>query len=118
MRSSKRGLIIASIVALVAAVGGFFLLGIPGALVMEISWAFLHLLGYAKPVSGGDSWEWGMALEITALWPIAIVGGYAIAFHKNIKWSSFRRWLLFVCILFFWGVFLTFALLPSGVSRG
>ena len=70
-------ILILIVITIVCIIGGFVLLGLPGAVVVEISKPFLALfLGpEALNLTQGDS-AWPFALIVTVIWPPAIVPAY------------------------------------------
>ena len=76
----RRGVRRAVAAAVLCAVGGWSLLGLPGAVVFELSRPLLRLVhgpGAGEEPLGDNAWP--LALYISALWPVGIVLGAVAA---------------------------------------
>lgn len=74
-----RGLIIAVAVALVLACGGIAVLGIPGAVIFELTLRLVYRVDPLEVIPSDSAWP--IALYITLLWPISIVLAHLIAYR-------------------------------------
>jgi hypothetical protein len=90
-RERRRGMIVAAIVAALFAIGGIFLLGIPGALVYGVSLPVVQLLLGARYEGLADG-AWGAAILITLTWPASLVIADAVANGPLRRRGRGARW--------------------------
>lgn len=105
-----KGLIIALVVAVISAIGGIVLLGIPGAILFELASPFVGLVFGRDALNAlpPDS-MWPIAIVITLLWPISIVVGYLLAFRLGHNLARVWQIVSFAAILLLWDVVLSSA---------
>jgi hypothetical protein len=105
---SRRGLIIAVAVAVAVAVAGMLLLGLPGAILFEMSSPFIALLfgAGASDRLPPDS-MWPIAIYMTLLWPLSIVIGYMVAFRMLGDQRQWIRIMAFLSVLYVWALLLS-----------
>ncbi len=103
-----KGLIVALVLTGVCMVGGVVLLGLPGAILFELSAPLLQLLFGRDALKAlpPDS-LWPIAIIITVFWPLSIIGGYVVAFR--LLHATGRGWqiLSFAAILVLWDAVLS-----------
>lgn len=87
------------------------LMGIPGAVVIELSnlvidplQGLLHL----KPLVGDRAWP--AAILMTVAWPPCLILARWIAFKKSAKLPRLGKWILGIAICAAWGLLLTLAM--------
>lgn len=116
-RPRRRGLILTAIAAAaISIVGVVPLMGIPGAVVYELSAPWVRLLlgkGYADLGDGA----WPAAIILTLTWPSSLVLAYAAAFGPLRHTSAWVRWMALVLIPYATAVALSlWAHLSAGTS--
>ncbi|HNP71622.1 MAG TPA: hypothetical protein PLO33_04715 [Kouleothrix sp.] len=101
--------------ALLSAVGGMMLLGLPGALIFAVATPVITLLFGAGALDAlpADSY-WPIAIFITLLWPPSIVAGYLLAYRRLAGATAMRRHASFVAVLAVWGLVLSVAMFLLG----
>jgi hypothetical protein len=105
---SRRGLIIAVVVAVGVAVLSLLLLGLPGAILFEMSSPFIALLfGTGASDRLPPDSMWPVAIYITLLWPVSIVIGYLVAFRMLGNQRQWVRIIAFLSILYLWALLLS-----------
>ncbi|MBR8832170.1 MAG: hypothetical protein N5P05_002383 [Chroococcopsis gigantea SAG 12.99] len=117
-----RNTLIVIIVSTILAIGGIIpLLGIPGAIVFQLSTPFLPLIFGAEALKRlpSDS-AWPIAVYITLLWPPSIVAGYLLSFKLLTISSWLARIGLWSSIVIGWGLLLSIAcyILATRPQRG
>lgn len=112
-RERRRGLKWITITAAVLAALGVLLLGIPGAIVYELSAPWVRVMlgkGYAELGDGA----WPAALVITLTWPWSLVLAYTFANGPLRRWGRFARWTTMVVLPYAVGVLLALSMhLPA-----
>ncbi len=105
------------IAAVCIAVLGFIpLMGIPGAIVLEIGQFFASFFGVTLQALKGDK-AWPAAIYATFFWPPSIPIAYYIAFRKVKDAKKAARWGIFTFILLL-GALLVTALMESLARSG
>ncbi len=101
--------------AALCAVGGWALLGLPGAVVVELAGPLVRLVH--GPDAGrellGDS-AWPLALVVSALWPLGIVLGAAAAAWAPDSAPRPLRVVVGVAVAVAWALGVAVALYPGG----
>src|SRR5687768_8705584 len=77
-RERRRGMIGVAVVAVLFAVVGMGLLGLPGAMVYQLSAPWVRLMLGARFTDLGDG-AWPAAILTTLTWPASLVIAYAVA---------------------------------------
>jgi hypothetical protein len=84
------------------------LMGLPGALIVELSRPIVSLMlggdAYARlPADAG----WPIAILVTLLWPISIIFGYLLAYRFLRVPSRVGRYVVLAAVLYAWGAALS-----------
>lgn len=115
-RERRRGLKVTAILAVLLAIGGVLLLGIPGALVYElcVPWVRLTLGGRFTELGDG---AWPAAIVITLTWPASLVVAYALANGPLRGRGRGVRWTALILVPYAFGIALAlWAHLSAGAS--
>jgi hypothetical protein len=117
VRPRRRGLLrVTAVAAAVSVLGVMPLMGIPGAVVYEVSAPWVRLLlgeGYADLGDGA----WPAAIILTLTWPSSLVVAYAAAYGPLRHRSAWIRWAALLLIPYLTGVALSlWAHLSAGTS--
>jgi hypothetical protein len=104
-RERRRGMIITAVAAVLLAVVGIALLGIPGAVIYELCVPWVRLVMGGRFTDLGDG-AWPAALIITLTWPASLVLAYAIAHGPLRRRGRLVRWSALILIPYVLGVLL------------
>jgi hypothetical protein len=105
-RERRRGLKIVTILAAVIAVLGVMpLMGIPGAVVYELSAPWVEAIQGKGYRSLGDG-AWPAALVITLTWPCSLVLAYLLAHGPLRRRGRFIRWTVMMVFPYLVGILL------------
>ena len=77
--------------AIIAAIGGILLIGIPGALILELTSLAYDYYGMSPLIMTGDS-VWPTAIMISLLWPLAITPLSFLYNKLQPHGTVFKRW--------------------------
>jgi hypothetical protein len=104
---SVKGFLIASGVAIAVAGLGIVLLGIPGALIFELTFPMASLLvGVSKSTIPADA-MWPIAIVMTLVWPLSFPAGYLVAWGVFANQKRLTKWLILLGVSLMWGLVLT-----------
>lgn len=104
-RERRRGMIITAVVAVLLAVGGMALLGLPGAVIYGISAPWVQLMMGSRFTDLGDG-AWPAAIVITLAWPASLVLAYAAVHGPLRRRGRAVRWAAWILIPYGFGVLL------------
>lgn len=102
-RERRRGMIVVTVIAVLMALGGILLLGIPGALVYELCVPWVRLMLGTRFTELGDG-AWPAAIVITLTWPASFVITYALANGPLRRRGRLLRWTMMIVIPYAFGV--------------
>lgn len=115
--ATERTLVGLVTLAFVLAVGGVWLVGLPGLAIFALFHPLLLLLPYS------DVWchlhpdtVWPLAFFITFLWPFSIPIGYAIAFKGCTTLQVSSQTLLWLGLMAVWGLLLSLGVCIYGTN--
>ncbi len=80
------------VTVVIAVIGGILLIGIPGALILELIALIYTALSINPPELTGDS-VWPIAIMISLLWPIWLTPLSLFLYRKSPNLSPIYRWL-------------------------
>lgn len=102
-RERRRGMIVVAVLALLFAIGGMALLGLPGALVYEVCAPWVRLMLGGRFTELGDG-AWPAAIVITLAWPASLVVAYALANGPLRRRGRGVRWMVMILLPYAFGV--------------
>jgi hypothetical protein len=102
-RERRRGMIVVTVLAVLMALGGILLLGIPGAVVYELCVPWVRLMLGPRFTELGDG-AWPAAIVITLTWPASLVIAYALANGPLRRRGTLVRWITLILIPYAFGV--------------
>jgi hypothetical protein len=102
-RERRRGMKITGVLAVLFAVGGVLLLGLPGAVVYELCAPWVRLMLGPRFTELGDG-AWPAAIVITLAWPASLVVAYALANGPLRGRGRWVRWTVPVLVPYAFGV--------------
>ncbi len=88
-------LVILSVI--IGLVGGILLMGVPGALILELVALIYQQFGMSPMALAGDS-VWPIAIVISMLWPVSITPLAIIYYNMFSQHSVLGRWLFSVLV--------------------
>jgi hypothetical protein len=91
---------------LCAVVGNVPLVGLPGAIFLELGSLLWKATGRPDPVTAQGAGVWGTAILITAVWPLAFVPAYLLARRLTRAGGPLLRWGVFAAVVLAWGFLL------------
>lgn len=106
-RAHRRGLRWMLVTAALLSVLGLLLMGIPGAVVYELSVPWVRAMQGARFTDLGDG-AWPAALLISLTWPASLVIAYTVANGPLRRRGRFIRWMAILGIAYAFGVALAF----------
>jgi hypothetical protein len=102
-RPRRRGMLWTAAVAVLLALGGMALLGLPGAVIYELCAPWVRLMLGGRFTELGDG-AWPAAIVITLTWPASLVVAYAVANGPLRRRGRMLRWAALVLIPYAFGV--------------
>ncbi|HST57502.1 MAG TPA: hypothetical protein VLK84_02365 [Longimicrobium sp.] len=102
-RERRRGMKITTVLALLFAVGGVLLLGLPGAILYELCVLWVRLMQGARFAELGDV-AWPAAIVITLTWAASLVIAYALANGPLRRRGRLLRWMVMIVVPYAFGV--------------
>lgn len=106
-RSHRKGLLWMLITAALLSVLGILLMGIPGAVVYELSVPWVRAMQGARFTDLGDG-AWPAAILISLTWPASLVIAYTVANGPLRRRGRMVRWIAIIGIAYGSGVALAF----------